>query len=244
MTWRVARSLDVLLGEVNTFAPHRSKVSDGSIGDAAHAIRSSDHNPWRQAGGIGVVGARDFTHDPTGGLDCQHLAEHLAGMLATGQHPALASGAYIIWRRRILSRDRLGEGWRAYYGSNPHEAHLHLSVATSATGFDSLAPWGYSREDGADVALDNDDVARLARAVWNVELTAEGGDQVRAGRLLVATHKRAGITDRLRAIEADAQAAVDALADDVASRRQVQRLRDLVAELRADVERGASHDEA
>ena len=44
MAWRVARSLDVLLGQLNALAPERSKASDGSIGDAAHASRSSDHN--------------------------------------------------------------------------------------------------------------------------------------------------------------------------------------------------------
>ena len=33
MTWRVARSLDVLLAQLNTRAPNRSKAADGSVGD-------------------------------------------------------------------------------------------------------------------------------------------------------------------------------------------------------------------
>lgn len=139
MTWRVAYSLDVLLDEINAYAPDRSKVSDGSIGDAAHASRSSDHNPWRQAGGQGVVGARDFTHDPAGGLDCDLLAALLASQL--GKHPALGSGAYVIWEAQIISTDRLSEGWRSYSGSNEHRSHLHLSVGTNASDFDSRAPW-------------------------------------------------------------------------------------------------------
>lgn len=140
MTWRVARSLDVLLAEVNAAAPNRSKISDGSIGDAAHASRDSDHNPWRRgADGMPVVGARDFTHDPADGLDCNKLASSVAALL--GKHSALGSGAYVIWNRRIISRDRLGEGWRAYTGSNPHDKHCHVSVCTSPAGFDSTAPW-------------------------------------------------------------------------------------------------------
>lgn len=138
MTWRVARSLDVLLTEINERAPKRNKVSDGSIGDAAHASRSSDHNPWvKDASGTGVVRARDFTHDPAGGLDCNWLAAEVASLL--GNHPALTNGAYVIWNRRIISTDRKGEGWRAYTGSNGHTQHCHVSVGTS--GYDTTAPW-------------------------------------------------------------------------------------------------------
>ena len=140
MSWRVARSLEVLRAEINAAAPNRSIVSDGSIGDAAHASRSSDHNPWvKDSAGVGVVRARDFTNDPRGGLDCGALALHLATLL--GMHPALGSGAYIIWDRRIVSTDRLREGWRPYTGSNPHTKHLHLSVGL--TGYDSGAGYGW-----------------------------------------------------------------------------------------------------
>lgn len=145
MSWRVAKSLDVLLAEVNAAAPKRSKVSDGSIGDAAHASRSSDHNPWVSYGGVGIVRARDFTHDPAGGLDCNELATALVTMFGT--HPAMGSGAYIIWRRRIFSFDRRGEGWRSYSGSNPHDHHLHLSVALAQPGFDTTRPWNVMEDD-------------------------------------------------------------------------------------------------
>src|SRR5690606_29393833 len=138
-TWRTARSLDVLLDEINAHAPKRSKVSDGSIGDTAHSARTSDHNP----NAAGVARARDFTHDPAGGLDCNDLAERLARLLRSN-HPAMATGAYIIWNRRIISRDRLREGWRPYTGSNGHTKHLHLSVTTIAgsPGYDSTVSWG------------------------------------------------------------------------------------------------------
>jgi len=136
MTWRTARSLDVGLDEINRAAPRRSKISDGSIGDTAHSSRVSDHNP----NPAGVVRARDFTHDPANGFDCNKFAAAVGDLL--GKHPALGSGAYVIWNRRIKSTDRLSEGWRPYTGSNPHDKHAHVSVATAASGYDNTQPWG------------------------------------------------------------------------------------------------------
>src|SRR5688572_17187521 len=64
---RVAASISVLQGQINKYAPHRKRISDGTIGDPAHAARgkASDHNPWYR----NTVTAVDFTHDPVGGLD-------------------------------------------------------------------------------------------------------------------------------------------------------------------------------
>lgn len=139
MTWRTAHSLGVVLDEINAHAPRRSKISDGSVSSDVHKKQNpdSDHDP----DAAGVVRARDFTHDPAGGLDCNDLAELLAAMLRLGRHPALGSGAYVIWNGRIISRARIGEGWRRYTGSNPHTKHLHLSVATAPSGYDSSMAW-------------------------------------------------------------------------------------------------------
>lgn len=139
--WRMARSLDVALNEVNRAAPHRSKASDGGIGDAAHASRASDHNPWLN----NTVRARDFTNDPAGGFSAASFAAHVAGLL--GKHPALGAGAYVIWNRRIISTNHLSEGWRTYTGTNPHTKHVHVSVGLS--GYDSTAPWGWP-DNGKD----------------------------------------------------------------------------------------------
>jgi len=182
MPWRVATSLDVLLAEINAAAPKRSKVSDGSIGDAAHASRSSDHNPWvKDSAGVGVVRARDFTHDPAGGLNCGALALHLAKML--GLHPALGSGAYIIWDRRIVSTDRLREGWRPYTGSNPHTKHLHLSVGTS--GYDADRAWGWPPQETADLRRELRQAEREARKAQRPGLA----DRLKAIRLRLRSQK-------------------------------------------------------
>lgn len=161
MTWRVAYSLDTLLAEVNAAAPDRSNVSDGSIGDAAHASRSSDHNPWIQKHGVGIVRARDFTHDPAAGLDAHALAEQVR-LLGIRGHPALGSGAYVISNGRIASAT-YGWAWRDYSGSNPHDKHSHVSVTTDPDGFDSDAPWGVThREDWFDMA-DKEDLRTVVR---------------------------------------------------------------------------------
>jgi hypothetical protein len=131
----VARSLDALLGQLNAAAPNRSKASDGSIGDASHQSTDSDHNPWW---GPGIVTARDFTHDPTGGLDCQKLAN----LLVAAKDPRIK---YVIWNRRIVD-SRPGQHpwvWLPYVGVNPHTKHLHLSVMPNAS-CDDARPWSLS----------------------------------------------------------------------------------------------------
>lgn len=141
MGWRVAKSLEVLLAEINAAAPKRSKASDGSIGDAPHQSSSSDHNP----NDADVVCARDFTHDPGGGADMHRFAEHLRKR----NHPAVK---YVIWNRRIWSKSRNSEGWRSYSGSNPHNKHMHVSVGRGSDGssigpYDNTESWGVADVD-------------------------------------------------------------------------------------------------
>jgi GH25 family lysozyme M1 (1,4-beta-N-acetylmuramidase) len=129
MAWRVANSLNKLLKQLNDRAPNRNKASDGSIGDTAHSNRTSDHNPWY---GPGIVTARDFTHDPSGGLDCNWLAEQLR----TVRDPRIK---YVIWNHKIFD-SRYGWSWAPYYGANPHTKHLHLSVVANSLN-DNTADW-------------------------------------------------------------------------------------------------------
>lgn len=188
--WRVARSLDTLLAEINEAAPNRSKISDGSIGDPAHSSRESDHNP----NPAGVVRARDFTHDIAGGLDCRYLAAQLTKLYKAG-HPALGSGAYTIWNRHILSRDRFSEGWRPYTGTNPHEHHLHQSVATAASGYDSPARWGVMEEE--------DDMADYAEQLNRIEGKVDTLDDVLRAKLTRANKRVALLIKQGRATRAE-----------------------------------------
>lgn len=142
MAWptdpRPALSLKVLRSQIDTHWPARRKDSDGMLGDAAHAKRKSDHNPWVKDGNVGVVTAIDITHDPARGPDCAELAEAL---LASRDKRI----KYLIFAGRIASGDAVGGAapfaWRKYGGASPHKTHLHLSVRPEKRYYDDPAPW-------------------------------------------------------------------------------------------------------
>lgn len=131
-SWRLAKSLEVLRLQVDTSAPNRSKVADGTIGDAAHATRKSDHNPWvKDANGTPVVTALDITHDPNDGVDCALLAEALILDPRT---------KYVIFAGKIYNAS-VARRWRPYDGPNKHHHHLHISVEETQKHFDDTTPW-------------------------------------------------------------------------------------------------------
>ena len=135
--WRVARSLDVLLAELNALYPHRDKTSDGSIGDASHAQTNSKHNP----GPDGIVEARDFDEGIAAGESpLWPFVNHLLVLARTNAHPAMGPGAHMIYEGRIWSDVR---GWveRPYTGVNAHQHHAHVAVA-DGPGKDSTQSWG------------------------------------------------------------------------------------------------------
>jgi len=143
VTVRAARSLDTLLVQLNALAPRRSKASDGWIGDAAHQAQgsASDHNPWVQLGGDSIVTARDFTHDPANGLDCERLAQ----ALISSRDPRIK---YIIWRGQLMDSRPEYHPWQ-WTPSSGHFQHLHLSVV-SDWSCDLTTPWKLwnNEEDG------------------------------------------------------------------------------------------------
>lgn len=118
MSWVLCAALVALRKQINEYAPNRSIESDGTIGDAAHSARRSDHNPDDDH----TVNALDVTHDPQGGIDCNLLVDQLV----TSNDPRIR---YIIWNGRIWFR---GVGWSAYAGKNPHKAHCHISIVHNA----------------------------------------------------------------------------------------------------------------
>lgn len=135
--WRLAKSLIALEDAVNAKYPKRSKTSDGSIGDAAHQARSSDHNPWVQdPDGNDIVTAIDITHDPANGMDAYKFAD----MLLKNKDPRI---------KYVISNRRIGAGkdgpqpwvWRPYNGSNAHDKHTHISVEDDKRFYDNTANW-------------------------------------------------------------------------------------------------------
>lgn len=99
----------------------------GWIGDAAHQIEHSDHNPDSR----GLVHALDFM---AVGANAQAIVTWLL------QTPGDLE--YVIHNRTIWSRTY---GWapRKYTGSDPHTNHVHASGKHGSTGADSATGNGY-----------------------------------------------------------------------------------------------------
>ena len=157
MAWDLAPSLKTLRSQVNSAYPNRSKKSDGTIGDAAHAASRSDHNPNAQ----GIVCALDLTHDPANGFDADVLAE----AQRKNPHPDLK---YIVWKGRIASR-KYGWTWRPNSG---HYQHIHLSVGVGSDGqsapgtYNNTSPWNLGGTPMSADKLTKEEVIELHVAYY------------------------------------------------------------------------------
>ena len=138
-SWRAANSLITLRDQLNALYPARSKVSDGLVGDAAHATTISDHNPNSN----GVVTAFDITQDPANGLDIQQLAN----TLVTHNDPRIK---YIIANKRLWMSGK----WVNYFGVDPHTNHLHLSVSADPNLYDNGNQWNLSNQQEGTVWIE------------------------------------------------------------------------------------------
>jgi hypothetical protein len=112
-----------VLRQATALWPKRKKVSDGLLPSSAHLAASpnSDHNT-----GLAV----DLTHDPENGVDCAVIFENLKEDKRV---------KYLIFNKKIWSREKKRLGNRSYSGSNPHTKHLHISIEPDM-GSDT-SPW-------------------------------------------------------------------------------------------------------
>lgn len=134
--WRLAESLKKLREQINAAYPNRDKASDGSIGNAEHAARTSDHNPWvKDKNGVGVVTAIDIDEDLAGNL---HSIEGVVSAIRASRDPRVK---YIIYERRITVKGTNLQQWKPYVGKNPHDHHAHISVNSEAGLYDDRSDW-------------------------------------------------------------------------------------------------------
>ena len=112
-----------VLRQATAISPSRKKASDGLLPSKAHINQSpdSDHNT-----GYAV----DLTHDPESGVDCSDIFEKLKEDKRV---------KYLIFNKKIWSKDKARLGNRPYTGSNPHTKHLHISI-NNGYG-DDTSPW-------------------------------------------------------------------------------------------------------
>lgn len=124
--WRLSPALVTLRAQLDAAEPNRDRRSDGTIGDAAHAARTSEHNPDAQ----GIVCAFDGTHGPywkAPQLDVHRIVEDLANDTRS---------KYTIFEGRIKEP---GGPWKPYHGPSPHREHFHQSVTQA--GKNDPRPW-------------------------------------------------------------------------------------------------------
>ena len=112
-----------VLRQATALWPKRKKLSDGLLPSVAHQKQSpnSDHNT-----GLAV----DLTHDPKNGVDCAVIFEKLKEDERV---------SYLIFNKKIWSRQYAKRGNRPYSGSNPHSKHLHISINPDMAN--DTSPW-------------------------------------------------------------------------------------------------------
>lgn len=128
--WRLAPSLIALVSEVDAKYPRRSKKYDGSIGDAAHAARSSEHNPDRDADPM-----------PLGTVSAVDITKHSAAMASELLDELIGDPRvwYVIHDGHIYSRTH---GWeKRPHDGDPHTHHLHVSLVQSAKAAADRSAW-------------------------------------------------------------------------------------------------------
>lgn len=130
--WYLNRALTNFRNEVNSRWPNRDKKSDGTIGDLAHSLTSSDHNP----DGDGSVDAWDMDKDGVDVNACKKAFE---------AHPA---AKYWIHQDKISFKS---EGWKprsyAYAGPNRNRHDQHIHWNSDQRYENSNLPWFTEDED-------------------------------------------------------------------------------------------------
>ena len=129
--WVTDKAGDKLVAQIDVIAPNRRKDSDGTLGDLAHSLRDSAHNPEdsEDADAPGnpdnQVDARDITHDPGDGCDIGVFWEQIR---ASKDRRA----KFAIFNRRCFSNYTVSGyaafTWRPYSGENPHDKHGHIEI--------------------------------------------------------------------------------------------------------------------
>ncbi len=161
--WVLIPCLKQLVTEFNILAPMRSRLRDGSIGDAAHQKRLSDHNadetgnvPTRDKDKINEVHAIDVDADfHVPGLSMERIVQYL---LSECRKPGTSGKdrgrlKYIIYKKRIWEASN---NWRerTYTGSNPHDKYAHFSAEYDTEFEYDTRPWGLVEKFGDDLPMD------------------------------------------------------------------------------------------
>ena len=155
-----------LRAELNRIAPNRDTKSDGTIGDRAHQLVTSDHNddevgrvPVKDADSKHEIHALDADADlRESDLTMLKVVLHIVGRCRTGVENRLR---YVIFNRTIWEASN---AWRArtYTGTNPHTEHAHFSASYNTAQEADTRSW---RLEDIPVALTDADKKWLAAQI-------------------------------------------------------------------------------
>jgi len=139
--WFLCPALVTLRSQIDNANPGRDKASDGSIGNADHSARKSDHNP----AAAGNVNAIDVDEDLSPTI---HSAEKLVNAIIASRDERFS---YIIYEGRMIRSYQAKNGtapwvWTKYTGgTNPHDHHFHISVRSEKKYWNDGRPWDLSK---------------------------------------------------------------------------------------------------
>lgn len=171
--WKLPPSLIKIYNEANFLAPSRSRRSDGSIGDLAHAMRTSDHNAQG-----GWVHAIDLTHSPATGYDAhawaRAIAIHETNRINAGL-PARIN--YIISNGMIWKSST--RRWTRYTGSNAHISHVHYSIHRSVYARSNVEQWHVS---GGAIIAPPTNKPPVAEDIYDLDTEFEEGESMKLYR--------------------------------------------------------------
>lgn len=182
-TWNLMPCLGDLVDEADATYPQRATVSDGTIGDAAHQAKVSDHNPAWLAGYGWVVTAVDLTTPmaspgrPT--LSAWDLGNRLVDQererLRLAHTPRVK---YVIamhpdGQDRIWNFARGDTAWRLN-GSARHDKHVHTSGLLDVYAMDAPGAWGIAPVSEPEVI----DMASCEATWWHTPAEIKGAQPI------------------------------------------------------------------
>lgn len=158
--WRLAPSLVWFVTECDQLDPDRPRANDGSIGDAAHSARVSDHNPDDDETDRDLtrwVCAVDIT-DGSRVFDIDQVLDDLRRRRDPRVKYAISDGR--IWKSYVSTAGP-AYTWLRYTGVNDHTKHGHVSIHNTAAARHDVRSW-FTKEAPAMTLTEQD--LRLIRA--------------------------------------------------------------------------------
>jgi hypothetical protein len=183
--WEVVPCLVQLRAEFNALDPQRPKGADGTIGDDAHRLKSSDHNPdetgtvpIHDADRVNEVHALDIT-------TFWWISRAVAFLVSRCRSGAEKRLRYIIWDHTIYEASNEWKP-RGYEGTDPHTGHAHFSASYDSKHEADRSSWRLADlKEKPAVALTPAENTAIANAVW-ATLIEDFADPANPNRKLAA----------------------------------------------------------